>query len=120
MQPGWRGCQRCWQSGLNRCWIIRTEKENYWEPFSCLAVQPSSVSSRRSQIMRAYIIALAIVSIGTVAPAQKLIVHEWGTFTSLQDEAGRTIGGINSEDEALPRFVHELDRGLLIRPGTVV
>jgi hypothetical protein len=45
-----------------------------------------------------------------------LIVHEWGTFTSLQDETGRAIGGINSDDEPVPKFVHDLDRLLILRP----
>jgi hypothetical protein len=40
--------------------------------------------------------------------AAGLVVHEWGTFTSLQDETGRTIGAINSDDEPLPNFVHDL------------
>src|ERR1700761_9372746 len=34
-----------------------------------------------------------------------LIVHEWGTFTSLQDEQGNAIGGINVDDEPVPDFV---------------
>jgi len=37
-----------------------------------------------------------------------MVVHEWGTFTSLQDETGRTIGGINADVEPLPSFVHDL------------
>ena len=36
---------------------------------------------------------------------QKVIVHEWGTFTCLQDEQGRAIGGINVDDEPVPYFV---------------
>jgi hypothetical protein len=35
-----------------------------------------------------------------------VIVHEWGTFTSLQDEHGRAIGGINVDDEPVPGFVY--------------
>jgi len=45
----------------------------------------------------------------------KLIVHEWGTFTSLQDEAGRTLGGINSDDEPLPKFTHDIDQLLILQ-----
>ena len=41
-------------------------------------------------------------------PAHPLLVHEWGTFTSLQDEAGRTLSGINTDEEPLPDFVHDL------------
>jgi len=38
----------------------------------------------------------------------KLVAHEWGTFTSLQDENGREIPGINIDDETVPGFVHNL------------
>ena len=37
-----------------------------------------------------------------------LVVHEWGTFTSLQNENGESVGGVNNEEELLPRFVHTL------------
>src|SRR5438309_4602864 len=45
------------------------------------------------------------------AKSDGLVVHEWGTFTSLQNEQGNTVGGINTDDEPLPRFVHDLLRG---------
>jgi hypothetical protein len=49
------------------------------------------------------------------ARAESMIVHEWGTFTSLQDESGNAIGGINADDEPVPPFVHTLgDRGLIV------
>ena len=35
----------------------------------------------------------------------KVIVHEWGTFTCLQDDQGNAIGGINVDDEPVPAFV---------------
>ena len=38
--------------------------------------------------------------------ADKWQVHEWGTFTSLQDESGNAVGGINTDDEPVPEFVH--------------
>lgn len=38
----------------------------------------------------------------------RLVVHEWGTFTSLEDESGAPIRGINTDDEPLPDFVHNL------------
>ena len=40
-------------------------------------------------------------------------IHEWGTFTSLQDESGWAIGGINTDDEPVPSFVHGLGFALL-------
>jgi hypothetical protein len=49
---------------------------------------------------------------GTAAAGtgDSLVVHEWGTFTVLQDEQGKPIGGINTDDEPLPDFVHNLNR----------
>ncbi len=49
----------------------------------------------------------------TAAP-KLLVIHEWGTFTSLQDESGNAIGGINTDDEPVPDFVHRLSPHLLI------
>ncbi|MGH7176564.1 MAG: hypothetical protein ACREJC_04205, partial [Tepidisphaeraceae bacterium] len=50
-----------------------------------------------------------LISGGSIArSADELVVHEWGTFTSLQDESGRAIGGINNDVEPLPNFVHDL------------
>lgn len=48
---------------------------------------------------------LLFVAGGAAAPAP-LVVHEWGTFTSFQDEQGRTISRINVDDEPVPSFVH--------------
>jgi hypothetical protein len=41
------------------------------------------------------------------AAHQPVIVHEWGTFTSLQDESGKAISGINIDDEPVPPFVYQ-------------
>jgi hypothetical protein len=41
-------------------------------------------------------------------PPDQLVVHEWGTFTSLQDESGNAVGWINADDEPVPSFVHTL------------
>lgn len=49
---------------------------------------------------------------GPDAPRDTLVVHEWGTFTVLQDENGKPIGGINTDDEPLPDFVHNLNHAL--------
>ncbi|HEV8291776.1 MAG TPA: hypothetical protein VGP94_07615 [Tepidisphaeraceae bacterium] len=42
------------------------------------------------------------------AGAAELVVHEWGTFTSFQDETGLAFTGINAEDEPLPDFCHKI------------
>lgn len=42
------------------------------------------------------------------ADVPTMTIHEWGTFTNLQDGSGNSIGGINSDDEPLPPFTHNL------------
>ena len=49
---------------------------------------------------------------GSEEQVEKLVVHEWGTFTVLQDSAGRAIPGVNINEEALPSFVHRLNPNL--------
>jgi hypothetical protein len=49
---------------------------------------------------------LAITRGQNACAAEKLVVHEWGTFTSLQDENGKALGGINVDDEPVPDFVY--------------
>lgn len=46
------------------------------------------------------------------AAQEELIVHEWGTFTVLQNELGTAISRINHDDEPVPNFVHDLTRGI--------
>jgi hypothetical protein len=46
----------------------------------------------------------------------RLVIHEWGTFTSLQDEAGNSIVGVNTDDEPVPEFVHRISE-LIPRPS---
>jgi hypothetical protein len=43
------------------------------------------------------------------APA-RFVVHEWGTFTSMVGQQGIALEGLHHEEEALPRFVHDLAR----------
>lgn len=33
-----------------------------------------------------------------LAEPEKMVIHEWGTFTSLQDEDGEAVGGINPDE----------------------
>src|SRR5437588_1424234 len=53
------------------------------------------------------------------SPDDHLIVHEWGTFTVLQDEHGRAIRGINTDDEPVPAFVHNLHSRIIQGPTEV-
>lgn len=61
---------------------------------------------------------IPLILLAAALPADNtLIVHEWGTFTCLQDEDGQAIAGINTDDEPVPHFVHDLAWSLLI-PAT--
>jgi hypothetical protein len=62
---------------------------------------------------RVLIVAAITLFVSHVAHASpdRLVVHEWGTFTSLQDEAGRTLSHINTDDEPVPPFVFGIGRG---------
>ena len=63
--------------------------------------------------------AAALTVPGFAAMGQPLVIHEWGTFTSLQDETGRALPGINSDDEPVPFFCHDLAGMLIQRPSAV-
>ena len=52
-------------------------------------------------------------------PRTRMGVHEWGTFTVLQAEDGRAIPGINTDDEPVPHFVHDLHGMLVGGPSQV-
>ncbi len=55
------------------------------------------------------VLAFATTAITAVrAGDDRLVVHEWGTFTCLQDDDGRELHGINIDDEPVPKFVHNL------------
>jgi hypothetical protein len=46
---------------------------------------------------------------------ENLVVHEWGTFLTVQGSDGVTLGGMVDSEEALPPFVRERDLGGLSR-----
>ena len=51
---------------------------------------------------------LAVLAVTAAAPASRVpfVVHEWGTFTSMQGAPGEILEGLHHESEALPGFVH--------------
>jgi len=63
--------------------------------------------------------AVAWLAGSRAAADPKWAVHEWGTFTALQDESGDAIGGINTDDEPVPPFVHRLDAFVVLSPSEV-
>lgn len=82
-----------------------------------------NVRARRRFGVRAAFAAAALLAVSASASAKspndsdRLIVHEWGTFTCLQDETGRALPGINTDDEPLPGFVHRLSEELVFDPS---
>jgi hypothetical protein len=63
--------------------------------------------------MKSFVFCFGIASLSLFLAASapcsdKVVVHEWGTFTCLQDEQGQAIGGINVDDEPVPEFVHSV------------
>ena len=40
------------------------------------------------------------------APPDPLVVHEWGTFTSVHGVGGVGLEGLQHEEEGLPQFVY--------------
>lgn len=52
---------------------------------------------------------LCLTGVSTVGRADEVLkIHEWGTFTSFQDENGAALARINTDDEPVPKFVHQL------------
>lgn len=70
---------------------------------------------RSAIVLTIGLLASAIVTGQESRPNGPLVVHEWGTFTSLQDELGNAIGGINVDDEPVPNFVHRVAGNLVLR-----
>src|SRR5687768_1659568 len=83
----------------------------------------------RSPVMRAFrpsrrvfLAAASAASLAAVSSArasrrsERFLAHEWGTFTTLQDEDGKELHGINIDDEPVPDFVHNLNPFLLSKP----
>lgn len=63
--------------------------------------------------MRFVVTTLIVVAVAAVAAAQEpaaardpFVVHEWGTFTSVQGSDGVALEGLATEEEALPPFVY--------------
>ena len=70
---------------------------------------------RPTSIVRAFLTSFGLMLIATSSGCASggfdedvLKVHEWGTFTALQDEHGEALPGINIDDEPLPAFSHNL------------
>jgi hypothetical protein len=56
--------------------------------------------------MKLLLIFLAATCLGATASAGPLVVHEWGTFTSVSGSDGVLLPGLEREELAVPPFVH--------------
>lgn len=60
---------------------------------------------------------LALTTTAVAGDTDKpFVIHEWGTFTVMQNERGETIPGVNLNEEPLPSFTHRLYPGV-VREG---
>jgi hypothetical protein len=66
---------------------------------------PTRLQRSRSFLALASVVGLLLTPALHASDQDPVIVHEWGTFTSLQDEDGNALGGINVDDEPVPNFV---------------
>jgi hypothetical protein len=55
-------------------------------------------------------------NVAVAAENDTLQIHEWGTFTCLQNDKGKELTGINIDDEPVPDFVHNLAPFILSQP----
>jgi hypothetical protein len=85
----------------------------------CL-VQPSN-NPVKAIFARCIVVSAMFIASVTAALAgnDTWVIHEWGTFTSLQDESGAAIGGINTDDESLPPFCHRVANMLILTPTEI-
>ena len=58
-------------------------------------------------MIKQFCILLCLVLVTLSAYSQDLEVHEWGTFTVVQNDKGETLVGVNTDDEPIPYFVHK-------------
>src|SRR3989442_7643828 len=71
----------------------------------------------RNNMASRFLLVVVFSMVPAALQAQPLVVHEWGTFTSLQDEDGRTLSGINADDEPVPSFCHDMAPQLVLNRG---
>ena len=61
-----------------------------------------------------YFVALLVM----ILQVKTLEVHEWGTFTTMVTPDGRQLTGMEKEEEALPKFVHDMTgQGITVGKG---
>lgn len=63
---------------------------------------------KRNLLLCLAVVLAAFSASPAFAAKDRLVIHEWGTFTSLQNSKGEVIAGVNTDDEPVPTFVHDI------------
>ncbi len=75
--------------------------------------QNNKTQSERNSIVSKFVSGGLLLGLATqsfaATPTGRLVVHEWGTFTSVQGSNGVSLQGLQHEDESLPDFVYGRD-----------
>ena len=79
-------------------------------------MDPIRYNGSSNKVMTVVVAALALAGGARALQASSgfkskdsFVVHEWGTFTSVQGSDGVSLAGLQHEEEALPAFVHGRD-----------
>jgi hypothetical protein len=68
--------------------------------------------------VRVGLVSALLAALASGAPAADLVVHEWGTITTIHDADGTLATGLNriDESEVLPEFVHRYEPATTRQP----
>ena len=60
---------------------------------------------------RMLLLGALLIGLGGTVAAADLVIHEWGTITTIHDATGKPATGLNRIDETdvLPEFVHRYE-----------
>ena len=87
-----------------------------------LSRKVDSFEQRRNPVRCHFIAAfgLGCLLVSFAVASDRLTVHEWGTFTAFQNEKGESLRRINTDDEPVPEFVHQLNDRYLFSPTDLI
>ena len=94
--------------------LVEMEPGKEWEARQALLQKNhhAGVGTRNLRVVRGLVITACVVMLTSVAGAAgRLVVHEWGTITTIHEAAGTARTGLNriDESEVLPDFVHRFE-----------
>jgi hypothetical protein len=71
---------------------------------------------------RMLLLGALLIGCGSAAAAADLVIHEWGTITTIHDASGKPTTGLNriDETEVLPEFVHRYEPATTRQPSRML